>query len=96
MVILSSVLKNNIDIPCSFNNNKEPVNSFNLYNHNYENKFCYCGKEEEDEMIQCTLCEDWYHCEHLEIYVNFKLLRNHQMKMGISFVEIVLKINLDF
>jgi E3 ubiquitin-protein ligase UBR7 len=48
---------------------KDYENSKNSYNHNFEGKYCLCneGDYEELEMIQCLLCEDWYHNTHLEV-----------------------------
>ena len=39
----------------------------NMYNHNYENKYCSCNGDDEGEMAQCFICEDWYHSEHLSL-----------------------------
>ncbi|KAG0716404.1 putative E3 ubiquitin-protein ligase UBR7 [Chionoecetes opilio] len=50
---------------------KLPVNPENKYNHNFRGKYCTCQRPypdpedpNEDEMIQCCLCEDWYHGKH--------------------------------
>ena len=45
-------------------------NPLNVYNHNMENKFCFCDKgyDENSTMIQCFFCEDWFHKEHLNIF----------------------------
>jgi len=48
---------------------KGSVNEDNKYNHNFDGKYCKCerpypdpdGESDEDEMIQCVVCEDWYH-----------------------------------
>lgn len=44
----------------------------NLYNHNFKGSYCTCGRpypdpdaEEQVEMIQCCVCEDWFHEEHI-------------------------------
>lgn len=44
----------------------------NSYNHNFKGTYCTCNRpypdpdaEEEEEMVQCCICEDWYHREHL-------------------------------
>ena len=45
-------------------------NPENKYNHNMKGKYCYCDKEEDEKkmMIQCFLCEDWFHTEHLNYF----------------------------
>lgn len=57
-----------------FYQSKEPENSENKYNQNYDGVYCTCARPypdpestDNDEMIQCALCEDWYHSK-----VNFK------------------------
>ncbi|KAG0003468.1 hypothetical protein BGZ65_001680 [Modicella reniformis] len=42
------------------------VNELNQYNHNYLGKFCWCDvlydpTKEESTMLQCVVCEDWFH-----------------------------------
>jgi len=56
--------------PCVLCPNKEPLNEKNQYNHNFLGKYCYCDRpfpdpENEDEMFQCVICEDWFHGLHL-------------------------------
>lgn len=48
---------------------KNPNNS---YNQNFEGKYCTCSRPypdpedtTEDSMIQCVVCEDWFHGRHL-------------------------------
>ena len=57
---------------CKLMNKKQPLNHDNVYNQNFEGKYCTCERpypdpedNTEDEMIQCTVCEDWYHGRHL-------------------------------
>lgn len=57
---------------CNLFANKDIENAENLYNHNFKGLYCTCGRpypdpdaEEQVEMIQCCLCEDWFHEEHL-------------------------------
>jgi len=57
---------------CTLQEEKEAVNERNKYNHNYAGKYCTCARpypdpedEVEDEMIQCIVCEDWFHSRHL-------------------------------
>lgn len=49
-----------------------PVNDDNAYNQNFSGAYCTCHKpypdpddKIEDEMIQCSVCEDWFHGRHL-------------------------------
>jgi len=56
---------------------KAPLNENNKYNHNFSGLYCTCNKryppdesddspEASDEMLQCIVCEDWYHSRHLQ------------------------------
>ena len=60
------------DSPCKLYKNKSDYNADNKYGQNYKGLYCVCARpypdpedEIEDEMIQCSLCEDWYHGRHL-------------------------------
>ncbi|CAA3006454.1 E3 ubiquitin- ligase UBR7 [Olea europaea subsp. europaea] len=68
------------DFECKFQTDKEikkaPLNEQNKYNHNFSGRYCNCDKryppdendnsaESQDEMLQCIVCEDWYHTKHL-------------------------------
>ncbi|KAM9777679.1 putative E3 ubiquitin-protein ligase UBR7 [Neosynchiropus ocellatus] len=57
---------------CKLTPVKDEKNLKNLYNHNYSGTYCSCARpypDEEDqvndEMIQCVVCEDWFHGRHL-------------------------------
>lgn len=57
---------------CKLYSEKGPENSMNKYNQNFRGVYCTCHRpypdledEIEDEMIQCIICEDWYHSRHL-------------------------------
>ena len=57
---------------CKLFPNKDIENADNSYNHNFKGSYCTCGRpypdpdaEEQVEMIQCYICEDWFHEEHL-------------------------------
>jgi len=61
-----------LDNECKLANDKAPVNERNKYNQNFKGDYCTCHRPYpdpedtvEDEMIQCILCEDWYHGRHL-------------------------------
>ena len=58
---------------CNLDPSKDPVNSENGYNHNFDGLYCICKRPYpdpedtvNDEMLQCIICEDWYHSKHLE------------------------------
>lgn len=43
---------------------KKPVNQGNVYNQNFKALFCSCHKQiltEEEDMMQCPLCADYFH-----------------------------------
>ncbi|KAB1276854.1 putative E3 ubiquitin-protein ligase UBR7 [Camelus dromedarius] len=57
---------------CSYSQDKAKINSGNKYNDNFFGLYCICKRpypdpEDEipDEMIQCVVCEDWFHGRHL-------------------------------
>ncbi|EHA8586601.1 putative replication stress response regulator SDE2 [Cocos nucifera] len=57
---------------CKLWPNKDPENGENSYNQNFKGSYCTCGRpypdpdsEEQTEMIQCCICEDWFHENHL-------------------------------
>lgn len=48
----------------------------NAYNQNFSGTYCVCHRPYPDpedpipdEMIQCIICEDWYHSRHLGVEV---------------------------
>ncbi|CAI0441147.1 unnamed protein product [Linum tenue] len=57
---------------CKLCPSKDVENADNSYNQNFKGLYCTCGRpypdpdaKEQEEMIQCILCEDWFHEEHL-------------------------------
>ncbi|XP_067010183.2 putative E3 ubiquitin-protein ligase UBR7 [Anabrus simplex] len=57
---------------CNLEPDKSAVNDLNKYNQNFWGVYCTCKRpypdpedDTEDEMIQCIVCEDWYHGRHL-------------------------------
>jgi E3 ubiquitin-protein ligase UBR7 len=66
---------------CKLQPAKEDFNELNKYNHNFEGLYCTCKRPYPDpeyeenanessdddigEMVQCTVCEDWFHFAHL-------------------------------
>ncbi|KAM9289895.1 putative E3 ubiquitin-protein ligase UBR7 [Cariama cristata] len=60
------------NLQCKLLPEKGKVNSGNKYNDNFYGLYCTCKRpypdpEDEipDEMIQCIVCEDWFHGRHL-------------------------------
>ncbi|XP_053399423.1 putative E3 ubiquitin-protein ligase UBR7 [Mercenaria mercenaria] len=60
------------DMKCKLLPDKEDHNIKNQYNQNFKGLYCVCERpypdpedEIDDEMIQCIVCEDWYHGRHL-------------------------------
>ncbi|PVD32361.1 hypothetical protein C0Q70_07794 [Pomacea canaliculata] len=61
---------------CKLEKAKDPVNIQNKYSQNFRGVYCTCARpypdpedEIEDEMIQCVICEDWFHGRHLNATV---------------------------
>lgn len=59
-------------LACKLLPGKDVENPENSYNHNFKGLYCSCDKpypdpngEDHGEMIQCCICEDWFHEEHL-------------------------------
>ncbi|KAL0581428.1 hypothetical protein V5O48_000582 [Marasmius crinis-equi] len=51
---------------CSLHKNLEPSNTDNVYGQNFQGLFCRCKRPydaatERETMIQCLVCEDWFH-----------------------------------
>ncbi|XP_075874225.1 putative E3 ubiquitin-protein ligase UBR7 [Nelusetta ayraudi] len=60
------------DFKCQLIPAKDQENNKNLYNHNFWGCYCTCDRpypdtddQVNDEMIQCVVCEDWFHGKHL-------------------------------
>ncbi|XP_018414011.1 PREDICTED: putative E3 ubiquitin-protein ligase UBR7 [Nanorana parkeri] len=59
-------------LECKLYPDKEKYNTTNKYNDNFFGLYCTCKRpypdpedETPDEMIQCVVCEDWFHGRHL-------------------------------
>jgi E3 ubiquitin-protein ligase UBR7 len=59
---------------CKLFAGKEVENTDNSYNHNFKGEYCTCDRlypdpnmEDQVEMIQCCICEDWFHEEHIGV-----------------------------
>ncbi|EER88433.1 putative E3 ubiquitin-protein ligase UBR7 [Sorghum bicolor] len=57
---------------CKLCPEKDSENSANAYNQNFKGSYCTCGRpypdpeaKEQVEMIQCSICEDWFHEDHI-------------------------------
>lgn len=63
---------------------KSKLNAENKYNQNFDGVYCTCMRPypdpeglDNDEMLQCAICEDWYHSKvivctttFLNIFIN--------------------------
>ncbi|KAI6647209.1 E3 ubiquitin-protein ligase UBR7 [Oopsacas minuta] len=51
---------------CQLQPNKSDCNELNIYCDNFRGLYCTCKKvfDGETEMIQCIICEDWFHLQH--------------------------------
>lgn len=63
-------------VKCRLDTVKLEQNDANKYNQNFSGVYCFCHRPYpdpedpiDDEMIQCVVCEDWYHCRHLQATV---------------------------
>ncbi|XP_030766741.1 putative E3 ubiquitin-protein ligase UBR7 [Sitophilus oryzae] len=61
---------------CNLCEDKASENDLNVYNQNFSGTYCVCHRPYPDvedpvpdEMIQCIICEDWYHSRHLGVEV---------------------------
>ncbi|XP_028799305.1 putative E3 ubiquitin-protein ligase UBR7 isoform X2 [Neltuma alba] len=70
---------------CKLFANKDVENVENAYNHNFKGSYCTCGRPypdpdavEQEEMIQCCLCEDWFHEEHLGLESSDEIPRDDE------------------
>ncbi|KAK6158385.1 hypothetical protein DH2020_005699 [Rehmannia glutinosa] len=79
-------LLNALTIPsffCKLLASKDVENPNNVYNHNFKGTYCTCDlpypnpdAEEQEEMIQCCICEDWFHEEHIGLQSSDKIPRD--------------------
>ncbi|CAB1330953.1 unnamed protein product [Coregonus sp. 'balchen'] len=60
------------EFKCQLSPGKDQQNTKNHYNHNFHGCYCTCDRPYPDtddqvneDMIQCIICEDWYHPRHL-------------------------------
>ncbi|KAF8412121.1 hypothetical protein HHK36_000077 [Tetracentron sinense] len=70
---------------CKLFANKDIQNVENSYNQNFRGLYCTCGlpypdpnAEEQVEMIQCCICEDWFHEDHLGLESSDEMPRNEE------------------
>ncbi|KAL5463432.1 hypothetical protein EMCRGX_G032327 [Ephydatia muelleri] len=60
------------DFKCKLQPIKDEENASNNYGQNYRGLYCSCSRpfpdpedEVADDMLQCCVCEDWFHSRHL-------------------------------
>ncbi|KAJ0049217.1 hypothetical protein Pint_14981 [Pistacia integerrima] len=70
---------------CKLFPSKDVENVDNLYNHNFKGLYCTCNRpypdpdvEEQVEMIQCCMCEDWFHEEHIGLESSNEIPRDEE------------------
>ncbi|OVA11312.1 zinc finger protein [Macleaya cordata] len=70
---------------CKLLADKDPENLENSYNQNFKGAYCTCGRpypdpdtEEQVEMIQCCICEDWLHENHLGLESSDEIPRDEE------------------
>ncbi|KAK1285167.1 hypothetical protein QJS10_CPB20g02013 [Acorus calamus] len=70
---------------CKLFDNKDPENLENSYNQNFKGAYCTCARpypdpdiEEQVEMIQCCICEDWFHEDHLGLDTSEEIPRDEE------------------
>ncbi|CAB4310569.1 unnamed protein product [Prunus armeniaca] len=70
---------------CKLFPNKDVENVENSYNHNFKGSYCTCGRpypdpdvEDQVEMIQCCVCEDWFHEEHIGLDSSDEIPRDEE------------------
>lgn len=70
---------------CKLFADKDSENLENSYNQNFKGSYCTCGRpypdpaaKEQVEMIQCCICEDWFHENHLGLEPSEKIPRDEE------------------
>lgn len=65
-----------VNNPCKLAPKKDTINDQNAYNDNFKGVYCTCKRpypdpdnDDDDEMIQCIICEDWFHGLHLGVEI---------------------------
>lgn len=63
------------------------MNELNSYNHNFRGTYCTCGRPYpdpedavDDEMIQCVVCEDWYHGRVSHVWTSYACVVTSNMQ----------------
>lgn len=61
----------------------QPKNANNLYNQNFQGVYCKCKRPypdpertTEETMLQCVICEDWFHLQHMKAPAGSEKLSN--------------------
>ncbi|CAM6128715.1 unnamed protein product [Calypogeia fissa] len=81
-------------VECKLFKEKDSENKANVYNQNYRGLYCSCHrpfpdpeKTEQAEMLQCCICEDWFHEDHLGLPPSYQVPRDDEGEP--SFDELV-------
>ncbi|CAF3695987.1 unnamed protein product [Adineta steineri] len=75
--------------PCKLYPNKDPENVSNKYDDTFRGLYCTCKRpypdkelpSDDDAMIQCMICEDWFHSQHLGVPTPMEENEADQMDM---------------
>lgn len=72
-------------VHCKLVGDKDSENVVNVYNQNFKGLFCSChrpnpdpNEENQQEMIQCCICEDWFHENHLGLESTEKVPKDEE------------------
>ncbi|ESO12416.1 hypothetical protein HELRODRAFT_62887 [Helobdella robusta] len=67
-----------VGFACKLCPDKVALNNDNKYNQNFSGLYCTCSRPYpdpedsiDDEMVQCVICEDWFHKRHLSSSLKF-------------------------
>ncbi|XP_068666094.1 uncharacterized protein [Aristolochia californica] len=73
------------EFSCKLSADREPENTGNSYNQNFKGSYCTCVRpypdpdaEEQVEMIQCCICEDWFHENHIGLAASEEIPRDEE------------------
>ncbi|KAL2633808.1 hypothetical protein R1flu_005287 [Riccia fluitans] len=73
------------EFECKLFKQRDCVNELNIYNQNYGGVYCTCHRpypdpenEDQGEMLQCCICEDWFHETHLGLPPNLQIPRDDE------------------
>ncbi|KAL3693423.1 hypothetical protein R1sor_007074 [Riccia sorocarpa] len=73
------------EFKCKLVKERDRLNGSNVYNQNYGGLYCTCRRpypdpenEDQGEMLQCCICEDWFHETHLGLPPSLQVPRDDE------------------